>query len=74
MAGILDRDLRMVAFTSARFPASLYIRRTKHAHTMSDHEQEGHFPEEAEQNEIGNPVVLTIMVLAMVILILWASC
>lgn len=41
---------------------------------MSDHEQEGHFPEEAEQNEIGGPVVLTIMILGMIILILWASC
>lgn len=42
--------------------------------SMSDHEHEGHFPEQAEQNEIGGPVVLAIMILGMVILILWASC
>lgn len=41
---------------------------------MSEHENEGHFPEEAEQNEIGGPVVLTLMILGMVILIIWASC
>ena len=41
---------------------------------MSEHENEGHFPEEAEQNEIGGPVVLALMILGMVILIIWASC
>ncbi len=41
---------------------------------MSAHENEGHFPEESEQNEIGGPVVLTLMILGMVILIIWASC
>lgn len=41
---------------------------------MSSHEEQGHFPEEAEQNEIGGPVVLSLMILAMVVLILWASC
>ena len=41
---------------------------------MSEHENEGHFPEEAEQNEIGGPVVLTLMILGMVVLIIWASC
>ncbi len=41
---------------------------------MSDHEHEGHFPEQAEQNEIGGPVLVAVMVLAMVVLILWASC
>ncbi len=51
-----------------------YIRRIKTQRIMSDHEHEGHFPEEAEQNEIGGPVVLTIMILGMVVLILWASC
>ena len=51
-----------------------YIRAIKLPRTMSSHEQHGHFPEEAEQNEIGGPVVLTLMVLAMVVLILWASC
>lgn len=39
-----------------------------------EHEHEGHFPEEAEQNEIGGPVVLAVMILGLVILILWASC
>ena len=41
---------------------------------MSDHEHAGHFPEQAEQNEIGGPVLVAVMVLAMVVLILWASC
>lgn len=41
---------------------------------MAGHEHEGHFPEEAEQNEIGGPVVLAVMVLAMVILLFWAGC
>ena len=58
----------------SRTPLKSYIRRIKMQHIMSDHEHEGHFPEEAEQNEIGGPVVLTIMILGMVILILWASC
>lgn len=38
---------------------------------MSDH-FEGHFPEEAEQNEIGGPVLFAIMILAMIILLIWA--
>jgi hypothetical protein len=42
--------------------------------TMSAHENEGHFPEEAEENEIGGPVTLTLMILGMVVLIIWASC
>ncbi len=41
---------------------------------MSEHEHEGHFPEQAEENEIGGPVLLAVMVFAMVVLILWASC
>lgn len=41
---------------------------------MSAHENEGHFPEEAEENEIGGPVTLTLMILGMVVLIIWASC
>ena len=28
----------------------------------------------AEQNEIGGPVVLTLMILGMVVLLIWASC
>lgn len=40
---------------------------------MSDHHHEGHFPEEAEQNEIGGPVVLALMILAGVVLMIWAA-
>ncbi|HOZ39478.1 MAG TPA: hypothetical protein PLL25_01635 [Flavobacteriales bacterium] len=39
---------------------------------MSDHHFEGHFPEEAEQNEIGGPVLVAVMVLAMSVLLIWA--
>ncbi len=39
---------------------------------MLEHEHEGHFPDEAEQNEIGGPVTLAIMIFGMVILIIWA--
>ena len=55
-------------------PGYVYIRAIKLPRSMSNQEQHGHFPEEAEQNEIGGPVVLTLMILAMVVLILWASC
>jgi hypothetical protein len=57
-----------------RIHGHCYIRAIKPLRTMSSHEQHGHFPEEAEQNEIGGPVVLALMVLAMVVLILWSSC
>lgn len=40
---------------------------------MSDHHHEGHFPEEAEQNEIGGPVVLALMILASIVLVIWAA-
>lgn len=39
---------------------------------MSDHHFEGHFPEEAEQNEIGGPVLVALMALAMAVLLIWA--
>jgi hypothetical protein len=52
----------------------VYIRAIKILHAMAEHEHEGHFPEEAEQNEIGGPVVLTLMILGMVVLLIWASC
>jgi len=39
---------------------------------MSDHHIEGHFPEEAEQNEIGGPVLLALLVLAFIVLLIWA--
>jgi hypothetical protein len=40
---------------------------------MSDHHFDGHFPEEAEQNEIGGPVLLALFVLATVVLLIWAA-
>jgi len=39
---------------------------------MSDHHHEGHFPEEAEQNEIGGPVVVALGLLATIVLVIWA--
>jgi hypothetical protein len=39
---------------------------------MSEHHMDGHFPEEAEQNEIGGPVLVAIMVLTMTVLLIWA--
>jgi hypothetical protein len=41
--------------------------------TMSDHHFDGHFPEEAEQNEIGGPVLVALFVLATVVLLIWAA-
>lgn len=40
---------------------------------MSDHHFDSHFPEEAEQNEIGGPVLLAIMILASIVLLIWAA-
>ncbi|MEZ4740624.1 MAG: hypothetical protein R2818_14990 [Flavobacteriales bacterium] len=40
--------------------------------TMSDHHFDGHFPEEAEQNEIGGPVLVALMILAFSVLLIWA--
>jgi hypothetical protein len=40
---------------------------------MSDHHFDGHFPEEAEQNEIGGPVLVALLILATVVLIIWAA-
>ena len=39
---------------------------------MSEH-YEGHFPEEAEQNEIGGPVLVSLLVLVMIVLLIWAA-
>lgn len=39
---------------------------------MSHGHHEGHFPDEAEQNEIGGPVLVALMVLAAIVLIIWA--
>lgn len=42
---------------------------------MSHHDQQdGHFPEEAEQNEIGGPVLVALLILAAVVTIIWAAC
>lgn len=40
---------------------------------MSDHHFDGHFPEEAEQNEIGGPVLFALMLLTMAVLLIWAA-
>ncbi|MEZ4755354.1 MAG: hypothetical protein R2817_00845 [Flavobacteriales bacterium] len=40
---------------------------------MSDHHFDGHFPEEAEQNEIGGPVLVAVMSLALVVLLIWIA-
>ena len=37
---------------------------------MSDHHFDGHFPEEAEQNEIGGPVVVALMILPFSVLLM----
>ncbi len=39
---------------------------------MSDHHAEGHFPEEAEQNEIVGPVLLALLCFGAIILLIWA--
>lgn len=39
---------------------------------MSNHHFEGHFPEEAEENEIGGPVLVSLIVLAVIVLLIWA--
>lgn len=35
--------------------------------------QEDHFPQEAEENEIGGPVVLAVFILAFIVLLIWAA-
>lgn len=39
---------------------------------MSDH-HEGHFPEEAEENEIGGPVLFVLICVGMLVLVIWAA-
>ena len=39
---------------------------------MADHHHEGHFPEEAEQNEIGGPVLVALGILGSIVLLIWA--
>ncbi|MEO8589718.1 MAG: hypothetical protein ABI432_10145 [Flavobacteriales bacterium] len=39
---------------------------------MSDTHFDGHFPEEAEQNEITGPVLLALLVLGAIVLAIWA--
>ena len=44
----------------------------EHRATMSDHHFDGHFPDEAEQNEITGPVITALIVLGAIILVIWA--
>ncbi len=39
---------------------------------MSDH-FEGHFHEEAQENEIGGPVLFALLILATIVLLIWAA-
>ncbi len=39
---------------------------------MSEHHIDGHFPEEAEQNEIAGPVLVALMTLGLIVLLIWA--
>jgi len=41
---------------------------------MADHHHEGHFPEEAEQNEVAPPVIFALCCFGALILLIWASC
>lgn len=40
---------------------------------MSDHHNEGHIPEEAEENAIGGPVLFTLICVGMAVLLIWAA-
>ncbi len=40
---------------------------------MSDHHFDGHFPEEAEQNEIGGPVLVALMARGLAVLLIWMA-
>jgi hypothetical protein len=53
-----------------------FIFAASNARTMSDHhnEHEGHFPEEADQNEIGGPVLVALMSLALAVILIWVAC
>jgi len=50
----------------------VYIWPVKTNEAMSDDHFDDHFPEEAEQNEIGGPVVVALGTLAMIVLLIWA--
>ncbi len=39
---------------------------------MSEHHEEGHFPDEAEQNEIGGPVLVALIIVVFALIIIWA--
>lgn len=39
---------------------------------MSNH-HEGHFPEEAQENEIAGPVIFAVMILATIVLLIWIA-
>ncbi len=53
------------------FVSPVYICGSLHV-TMSDQHFDGHFPEEAEQNEITGPVLLALIVLIAIVGLIWA--
>lgn len=53
------------------FVPPVYICGSLHV-TMSDQHFDGHFPEEAEQNEITGPVLLALIVLIAIVGLIWA--
>ena len=63
----------MLSIVDAHQKRLLYLR-TQQQRTiaMSDHHAEGHFPEEAEQNEIVGPVLLALLCFGAIILLIWA--
>ena len=38
---------------------------------MSDH-FEGHFPDEAEENELAGPIIFSLMIVGLIVLLIWA--
>ncbi len=40
--------------------------------TMAEHHHEGHFPEEAEENAIGGPVLFALICVGLIVLVIWA--
>ena len=63
---------KCVRALDGRLIALLYSQREINC-AMSD-QHEGHFPEEAEQNEIGGPVLVALLCVAAAIIVIWAAC
>ena len=61
----------MVGGAVGRYCFRLYLSDQYHS-VMSDHNFEGLFPEEAEQNEIAGPVLVGVGVLTLIVLLIWA--